>query len=92
MDDSILSKLSKEELIRLLQLPDHLRKTLIAVLALKEASASTVAKETGRSRAVESGHLNQLERMGFLKRRKRRRTIYFSARRPSIETADALKQ
>ncbi len=73
-----LLKLSKGKLIELLELPDHLRKTMIPILASGEATAKEIAKRTGRARAVESSYLNQLERMGFLKRERRGRTVYFS--------------
>ncbi len=72
------SKLSKEDLIKLLKLPDHLRKTLIAVILLREATATQVAEKTNRARAVESNYLNQLERINLLKRNRKGRTVYFS--------------
>jgi len=36
-----------------------------------------VSKVTGRSRSVESIHLNQLERMGYLERYRKGKKIYF---------------
>ena len=73
-----LHKLDKEELIRLMELPNHLRETMLAVIALREATATDISVQTGKARASESNHLNQLERMGYLKRRHEKRWIHFS--------------
>ena len=73
-----LSKLEKDELIRLMDLPNHLRKTMLVVIALGEATATDVSKQTGKSRSSESDYMNQLERMGYLKRRYAERKVYFS--------------
>lgn len=62
----------------LLRLPDHLRKTMMALAKLVEARADEVAKMTGRARAIESGYLNQLVRMGYVKKVRRGHQIYFS--------------
>jgi hypothetical protein len=62
----------------LLSLPDHLRKTAIIVCELKEASANEVAARSGRARAAESDYLNQLSRMGILKKKRKGRESYFS--------------
>jgi ArsR family transcriptional regulator, lead/cadmium/zinc/bismuth-responsive transcriptional repressor len=50
----------------LIELPDHLRKTYIAVLSRGEINAAQVAGITARARALESAYLNQLVRMGYL--------------------------
>ncbi|MCX8182202.1 MAG: helix-turn-helix domain-containing protein [Candidatus Methanomethyliaceae archaeon] len=62
----------------LLRLPDHLRKTMMALAKLVEARADEVAKITGRARAIESGYLNQLVRMGYVRKMRRKHQIYFS--------------
>lgn len=77
-DKPDLRKLDKEKLIRLMELPNHLRETMLAVIALGEATATDVSEQTGKSRSSESDYLNQLERMGYLKRRYSTRKIYFS--------------
>lgn len=61
----------------LLSLPDHLRKTAIIVCNLKEASANDVAARSGRARAAESDYLNQLARMGIIKKKRKGRESYF---------------
>lgn len=62
---------------QLLSLPDSLRQSMFVMGMLKEASASQVARVTGRSRSAESFHLNQLERMGYLLKYRRGKRIYF---------------
>ena len=65
------------DVMTLLSLPDHLRKTAIALCKLGEATADEVAENTKRARAVESGYLNQLVIMGYLKKERRGRQTYF---------------
>ncbi len=62
----------------LLALPDHLRKSAIIVCQLKDANAAEVAARSGRARAAESDYLNQLTRMGILKKKRKGRESYFS--------------
>lgn len=61
----------------LLSLPDHLRKSALALANLGEATATDLSKETGRVRAVESDYLNQLVSMGYLKKKRKGRDVYF---------------
>jgi len=63
---------------RTLMLPDHLRPAMMAVQQLGEATARQVAEKTGRDRATMSDYLNQLVRMGYLKKRKVGKVTYFS--------------
>ena len=58
-------------------LPDHLRKTYMMVATKGECDATGVSTCTGRCRAVESNYLNQLARMGWLKKRKISKTTHF---------------
>jgi len=62
----------------LISLPDHLRKTAVIVCQLGEASAVEVAARSGRARAAESDYLNQLVRMGLLKKKRKGRESYFT--------------
>lgn len=74
---------------RLFSLPDHLRKTLIALAQIPPipifgnvgAPADVVAKVTKRSRPIESAYLNQLERMGYVTRERVKRTVLFKVRK-----------
>lgn len=66
----------------LLKLPDSLRLTMSAMDKLKEASALEVSMITDRSRSVESFHLNQLERMGYLARSRKGKKVYFRIAKP----------
>jgi len=73
-----LQKLEREELIRLMELPNHLRETMLALMGLGKATAKGVSEQTGKSRASESDYLNQLERMGYVTREYREKKVYFS--------------
>jgi len=61
-------------------LPDKLRRTMMILIELGEASASQVAERTGRTRVAESVALNELTRLGFVEKRKKGRIVYFKAR------------
>jgi response regulator of citrate/malate metabolism len=65
------------DVMTLLSLPDHLRKTAVTLCRLEEATADEVAEQTKRARAVESGYLNQLVVMGYMKKERRGRKAYF---------------
>ncbi len=65
------------DVMTLLSLPDHLRKTAITICKLEQATAEEVAEQTRRARAVESSYLNQLVMMGYLKKERRGRKAYF---------------
>ena len=66
------------DVMTLLSLPDHLRKTAMTACSLGEATADDVARQTGRARAIESNYLNQLVEMGHLMKKKLGRKTYFS--------------
>ncbi len=65
------------DVMTLLSLPDHLRKTAMILSRLGRATASQVSTESGRARAVESGYLNQLVVMGHVKKLREGRDVYF---------------
>jgi response regulator of citrate/malate metabolism len=65
------------DVMTLLSLPDHLRKTAVTLCKLDKATADEVADQTKRARAVESGYLNQLVVMGYLKKERQGRKAYF---------------
>ena len=65
------------DVMTLLSLPDHLRKTALVLCKLNHATAEEVAEQTSRARAVESGYLNQLVLMGYLKKERKGRKAYF---------------
>jgi hypothetical protein len=62
----------------LFSLPDHLRKTYMAVAYKGECNATEVSNFTGRCRAIESNYLNQLARMGWLTKRRESKAIHFN--------------
>jgi len=65
------------DVMTLLSMPDHLRKTAMTICRLGRATAEEVAKQTRRARAVESAYLNQLVVMGYLKKERKGRKAYF---------------
>jgi len=74
LDESIPDVL---DVMTLLSLPDHLRKTAVTLCKLGQATADEVAEQTKRARAVESGYLNQLMLMGYVKKERKGRKAYF---------------
>ena len=71
------------DVMTLLSLPDHLRKTAVTLCKLEEATADEVSEQTKRARAVESGYLNQLVVMGYMKKERRGRKAYFFVNKES---------
>jgi response regulator of citrate/malate metabolism len=65
------------DVMTLLSLPDHLRKTAVTLCKLEKATADQVAEQTKRARAVESGYLNQLVVMGYMKKERDGRKAFF---------------
>lgn len=65
------------DVMTLLSMPDHLRKTAMTVCRLGRATAEEVSQQTHRARAVESSYLNQLVIMGHLKKERKGRKAYF---------------
>ena len=63
----------------LLEIPNHLRKSLVTLVELGGfATSLQVSMKTGRRRAVESSHLNELARLGWLEKRREARNVVFS--------------
>jgi hypothetical protein len=48
------------DVMTLLSMPDHLRKTAMDICRCSRATAEEIADQTKRARAVESAYLNQL--------------------------------
>jgi hypothetical protein len=71
------------DVMTLLSMPDHLRKTAMTVCRLGRATADEIAQQTRRARAVESAYLNQLVIMGYLKKERKGRKAYFYVDRES---------
>jgi DNA-binding transcriptional ArsR family regulator len=78
--------------VYLLKLPDSLRQTMLAMDRLTEATTSQVATETGRSRSVESIHLNQLERMGYIDKFRKGRKVFFRIPEPPSKEKQETKE
>jgi hypothetical protein len=73
------------DVMTLLSMPDHLRKTAMTVCRLGRATAEEIAQQTHRARAVESAYLNQLVIMGHTKKERKGRKAYFFVERESQE-------
>lgn len=71
------------DVMTLLSMPDHLRKTAMTICRSGRATAEEVSQQTSRARAVESAYLNQLVIMGHLKKERQGRKAYFYAERDS---------
>ncbi len=69
------------DVMTLLSMPDHLRKTAMTVCRSGRCTADEIAQQTQRARAVESAYLNQLVLMGYLKKERDGRKAYFYAER-----------
>jgi hypothetical protein len=65
------------DVMTLLSMPDHLRKTAMVICRCSRATAEEIAEQTKRARAVESAYLNQLVFMGYLKKERKGRKAYF---------------
>ena len=65
------------DVMTLLSMPDHLRKTAMSICRCNRATAEEIAEQTKRARAVESAYLNQLVTMGYLKKERKGRKAYF---------------
>jgi len=65
------------DVMTLLSMPDHLRKTAMAICRCGRGTAEEIAEQTSRARAVESAYLNQLVIMGYLKKERKGRKAYF---------------
>lgn len=73
------------DVMTLLSMPDHLRKTAMSICRCGRATAQEIADQTRRARAVESSYLNQLVIMGYLKKERIGRKAYFYADRDNQE-------
>lgn len=65
------------DVMTLLSMPDHLRKTAMIICRTRRATAEEIAEQTTRARAVESAYLNQLVIMGYIKKERKGRKAYF---------------
>jgi predicted transcriptional regulator len=65
------------DVLAMLNLPLALRKTIMVLYKLEKATADDLAKETSRLRAVESAAANELVRMGYIKKKREGRDVYF---------------
>jgi hypothetical protein len=77
------TEINKEpDVMALLNLPLALRKTILVLYKLEKATADEIAKETSRLRAVESAAANALVRMGYVKKKREGRDVFFYIENP----------
>ena len=69
----------------ILNLPSALRKTIMVLYKLEKATADDLALETKRLRAVESAAANELVRMGYIKKKREGREVYFYIENPEAK-------
>jgi hypothetical protein len=84
--NDFLSEFRKEpDAMAILNLPIALRKTIIVLYRLEKATADDLALETKRLRAVESAAANELVRMGYIKKKREGREVYFFIENPEAK-------
>ena len=67
-----------EKIMSILGLPEHLKRTIKALYKLDgKGTATDVSKWTGKTRAVESGYLNQLVTMKLVRKERINKHITF---------------
>ncbi len=76
-DKAFFSETETLDVIKLLSLPDHLRRTATTLFEIGPATADEIARKTSKERAVESNYLNQLVRMKHVKKYREGRKVYF---------------
>jgi len=74
--------MKEPDAMEILNLPLALRKTIMVLYKLEKATADDLALETKRLRAVESAAANELVRMGFIKKKREGRDVYFFIENP----------
>jgi len=81
----------RNEVSLLLSLPDHLRMTMEVVKEVGRVTSEHVAQRTLRAKSLESSYLNQLTRLGYLRKQRVSRKIFFSPveRSPPQEPTEA---
>ena len=92
INEALLEKVDKKDFLTefrkepdamaILNLPLALRKTIMVLYKLEKATADDLALETKRLRAVESAAANELVRMGFIKKKREGREVFFFIENP----------
>ena len=67
--------------IDLMNLPDNLRRTMMALAQLGEATPEAVAEKTKRTRGLENLYLNQLEMLNYIEKSKKGKRVYYRSLR-----------
>ena len=67
--------------IDLMNLPDNLRRTMMALAQLGEATPEAVAEITKRTRGLENIYLKQLEMLNYIEKLKKGKRVYYRSLR-----------
>lgn len=67
--------------IDLMNLPYNLRKTMMALVKLGQATPEEVAQETNRTRGLENIYLNHLEMLNYIEKVKKGKRVYYRSLR-----------
>jgi len=80
---SALRQLDDHAILELefMNLPDNLRRTIMALIQLGEATPEDVANATNRTRGLENIYLNQLELLGYIEKSRKGKRVYFRSLR-----------
>ena len=83
-DKTMVFRFKGLDAISILELPKHLQTTAMILLKYGRATATQIANTSHKTRAVESGHLNQLVVIGKLKKERKGKKTYFMPILPTI--------
>jgi hypothetical protein len=76
-NEESINRASPSAMTDLLNLPDSMQKTMLALQEIREGTAAEVALKTERNRSVETIYLNGLVRTGQVSRERRGHRVYF---------------
>jgi len=81
MDEPLSTREVSPSIRDLLNLPDTLRRSLLSLQSIGEATSEEVAKKTKRTRSIETVYLNQLNRLKYVTRNRKGRKVYYKVSR-----------
>jgi hypothetical protein len=67
-EDNSGGKRNYLDAISILSLPKHLRKTAVTIHKVSKGDANSIANITGNDQKIEYNHLEELVKMGFLRK------------------------
>lgn len=76
--------------IAILSLPNHLRRSALAILKISKGHVSSISEITGNDENVESTYLEELTKMGYLRKQKTKSEINYELRIHQKQSPDVL--